>query len=190
MPEGLISAQQRSSISINKAVGNGLLIVAMIVCIGSIAMAGGVYAYHQILKKQTAGLKEEVTKLEDDLRNPEGPNNTNVDQILALDRKLASLRQILENHIISSNAFLMLEENTLSRVRFSVMAYSADSRKMDLSGETISYAAMAEQVRAFESVSEVERVDFGGLSLSEKGTVSFKLGVTFKPTLLRWREKK
>src|SRR3989344_2676920 len=175
MPEGLISAQQRSSISINKAVGNGLLIVAMIVCIGSIAMAGGVYAYHQILKKQTAGLKEEVTK---------------VDQILALDRKLASLRQILENHIISSNAFLMLEENTLSRVRFSVMAYSADSRKMDLSGETISYAAMAEQVRAFESVSEVERVDFGGLSLSEKGTVSFKLGVTFKPTLLRWREKK
>ncbi|KKW21641.1 MAG: hypothetical protein UY71_C0031G0004 [Parcubacteria group bacterium GW2011_GWB1_52_7] len=190
MPEGLISAQQRSSISINKAVGNGLLIVSIIVCLGSIVLSGGVYAYHKILQKQTADLKAEVEKLELDLRDPQGPNNTNIDQILELDRRLASLRRLLEGHAFSSNALSMLEGNTLSRVRYMSFAFGADSRKIDLSGETISYAALAEQIRTLESVSEVERVDFSGLSLSENGGLKFKLGITFKPTLLRWRESK
>ncbi len=189
MPEGLISAQQRSSISINKAVGNGLLAVSIIVSLGSIAISGGVYVYHKFLQNQTEALKDEVNKLEQSLRDPQGPNNTNIDQILALDRRLASLRQLLEGHAFSSNAFSVLEGNTLSRVRYMTLAFSADSGKLDLSGETISYAALAEQIRMLESVSEVERVDFSGLSLSETEALKFKLGITFKPTLLRWRDK-
>ncbi|MBI2096793.1 MAG: hypothetical protein HYT40_01395 [Candidatus Sungbacteria bacterium] len=187
MPDDLISTQQRSAISLNKTVGNGLLVASIVVCLGVVVLSGGVYIYQKILQRNTAALKDEVEKMEQDLRDPQGPSNSNIDQILALDQKLGSLRQLLENHVIGSNVLQLLEGNTLPRVRYTTLSLAAEARKIDLAGEAASYLTLAEQVRVFESLPEVEAVNFSGLSLSDKGILSFKLSIIFKPILLRWR---
>ena len=110
-----------------------------------------------------------------------------LEQLLALDKKLGSLRTLLTGHAIPSNVFAFLEQNTLSRVRFTSFSYAAESGKLELSGEAATYFLLAQQVRTFESLSQIERVDFGGLSIGEKGLVSFRMSIIFKPALLRFQ---
>ena len=182
MPNGLISQQTRAGITISKTIGGFLFVIGLLVVAGSLSATGGVYLYKIIAERQKDALQKEVTELADSLRN-EGVNQ----QMLDLDKKLTSARQVLSAHVASSNIFQLLEENTLLRVRFSSFSFNAESRQADLIGEAAGYSVMAAQVRTFESLPEVERVSFGGLQLGERGLLNFKMGITFSPTVLRWR---
>lgn len=158
-----------------------LFIVGLVAAIGSVALAGGAYIYTRVAEGNAAVLKEEVEKQETDLR----PQL--LDQILGLDKKLSSIRQVLTGHLIPSNTFKLLEEHTLPQVRFSIFSYAAEQRRLELTGQAASYSVLAEQVRRLEALDEVEQVDFGGLSLGEKGLSNFKMNIIFSPSLLKYR---
>lgn len=165
------------------AISNGIrdtfFTIAVIALIASFLATGAAWFYARYLTNSTVALKDEAARLEGDLR----PDILN--QILALDKKLSSLSALLKGHPFSSNIFIFLQQNTIPQVHFSVFSYSADGRKIDLTGEATTYSALANQVRAFEALSRyVERVDFGGLSVNEKGFISFKMGITFKDSLI------
>lgn len=181
MPETLISKQNRPIINPSGWLADILFLVGIISFFGSLAAAGGVFAYTKYLQRNNESLKEEIGKLEVDLR----PDI--LEQLLTLDKKLGSLRTLLAGHTIPSNVFVLLEQNTLSRVRFTSFTYAAESRKLELSGESATYFLLAQQVRTFESLSQIERVDFGGLSIGERGLVVFKMSIILKPALLRFQ---
>ncbi|MBI2055222.1 MAG: hypothetical protein HYT39_04005 [Candidatus Sungbacteria bacterium] len=181
MPDALISKQNRPVINPSGWLSDILFLIGVISFFGSLIAAGGVFAYTKYLQKNNESLKEEIGKLETDLR----PDI--LEQLLALDKKLGSLRTLLAAHAIPSNIFALLEQNTLSRVRFTSFSYAAESRKLELAGEAGTYFLLAQQVRTFESLSQIERVDFGGLSIGEKGLVSFRMSIIFKPALLRFQ---
>jgi hypothetical protein len=182
MPEGFIAARQTQSTFAPQGALTGLLFaLGTLLLIASILATGSVYAYGFYLNKNAAILKEEVTALEDELR-PEL-----LAQLLLLDKKMASLKGLLQNHFVASNALKLLEENTLSQVRFNLYSYSSDAKKIDLSGEAAGYTVLAQQVRTFEALPQVERVNFGGLAANEKGQVTFKMGIFFKQPLIRFQ---
>jgi len=186
MPDGLISQQARVTITIGKTMGGLLFVIGVLATALSLLGTGGVFLYKGVLQKQlddpANGLKKQVSDLEDKLRTS-GVNQ----QMLDLDKKLTSARQVLAGHVVSSNVLDLLEENTLTQVRFSSFAFAAPPRQVDLTGEAAGYETLAQQVRVFESLPDVDAVSFGGLQLGEKGLLSFKMSIVVNPALLLWR---
>ncbi len=101
-----------------------------------------------------------------------------------LDKRLRNLRVILGNHIFLSNVLKIIEQDTHPHVRFTNFAFTADSRKADMSGEAANYSVLSRQINILERDPQVERVEFGGLSTAQVKFVGFKMSVIFKPTLL------
>lgn len=180
MVDGLLRKAE-ANIQVGGFIADFLFTLGLIVSIGSVLISGGAYVYTLKLQSDAEGLKEEVKKLEGALE----PQL--LDQILGLDKKLRSIREVLASHVIPSNVFEFLEDRTLPQVQFTVLTYSADQRKAELSGQASSYATLAEQVRAFEAENEVEDVDFGGLAIGEKNLVGFKMTVTFTPAFSKFK---
>ena len=144
---------------------------------------GGLWFYRRSLQVTRNDWAAEVETLESELR-PEL-----LAQLIDLSRSIAVIQNLLQNHIFPSNTLTFLAETTLPQVQFNDFSLSGQARTIRLSGLAASYRTVADQVRTLESHREVERVEFGGLARSEKGLISFRLTITFKPTLLTLRSE-
>src|SRR5437870_2083251 len=100
MPDQFIAADNTAHrAGASKIITEAVFGVGLIVFFGALILSLGAFLYGQYLMRSTTALKEQITKLEDDLR----PDLLN--QILSLDKKMASVRGVLAGHVISSNVF-------------------------------------------------------------------------------------
>lgn len=161
------------------ASGAWLFQLALVAFIASLVAAGGLFFYQRSLEATYADWQEQVQGQEQDLR-PEL-----LAQISDLSSGISVARELLSSHVFASNAFILLQSVTHPFVGFSSMGLSRDAKKIELSGVANSYRGVAEQVGLFETHPQIEKVDFGGLSVGERGLVNFRLAVIFKPSLLQ-----
>ena len=181
MPDGLIKQAPTTSIQLPALIGSMLMNAALVIFIGTILLVGGAFAYTKYLQGQ-------VTQAKADLAGAQkGFEESALTQSVERDRKLQALSDLLRGHLIPTNIFDLLEKNTLAQVRFIVFAYSNDTHRLELSGEAGGYSVLANQVRVFESLPDIQRVDFGGLTLGDKGLLNFKMTLVIKPGLLQFK---
>lgn len=156
--------------------------LVLVLFIASLITFGGLFFYKSSLgatrQKWADDIKKEETKF-----NAKG----GVGNLVDLSNALNAARQLIGSHVFSSNVFEFLQKVTHPRVRFSNFSFSREEKKINLTGEGASYRTVAEQISVLESNIQVEKVDFGGLSLGEKGLVNFKVTIFFKPSLLELR---
>ncbi len=167
----------RSRIAVQS--GAWLFQLALVAFIASLVAAGGLLFYQRSLAAAYVDWQEQVRGQEEDLR-PEL-----LAQVSDLSSGISVARELLSSHVFASNAFILLQSVTHPFVGFSSMSLSRDAKKIELSGVASSYRSVAEQVGLFETHPQVEKVDFGGLSVGERGFVNFRLAVIFKPSLLQ-----
>ena len=151
------------------------------VCAAVLIGIGGLVVLNLAQKAEREEFIAQNTAKEESLR-PELLN-----QIAALERRLKGVRTLITDHLFASNVFGVIEANTHPQVRFVNFTFSADSLKVDMSGEAASYSVLARQIGIFEREPQIERVEFGGLSSTSDGLVGFKLSLAFKPSLLHLR---
>jgi len=158
--------------------GSAFFFASLILIILILMLWGGL----AILNASRAAVREQIAnqnkQKEENLR-PELLN-----QVAVLDNRLRNVRTLLDGHVFSSNIFKAVEQDTHPQVRFTNFAFTADSRKVDMSGEAATYSVLSRQIGILERDPQVDRVEFGGLSSTEAKFVGFKLTVVFKPTLL------
>ncbi len=107
-----------------------------------------------------------------------------LNQIFLVDQRLSNLRLLIADHIFTSNALRLLEQETLPQVRFLNFNFEATSRKLDMTGEAASYSLLAKQIGIFERNPNIERVEFGGLAMGGSNLAGFKITVIFKKSFL------
>jgi len=110
-----------------------------------------------------------------------------INQIFTLDKRLKNIQLLLGAHVFSSNIFRLLENNTHPQVRFLNFNLNTEIQKIDMVGETSSYSILASQIAILERDPQIERVEFGGLSLGGNNLLGFKLNLQFKPSLIQLR---
>ena len=159
--------------------GSWLFNLGLLVFIGSLVLAGGLFVYKNSLAKSQATWADQVKSQEDDLR----PDL--LSQLINLSHELSATRGLLANHTFTSNVFAFLESITLPHVQFTNFTFSAQNVKIDLAAVADSFQTVADQVQILESNPQVEKVDFGGLNRSQQGKVNFRMTITVKPSLLR-----
>lgn len=172
-------AQPRFSAQVVSVGGAWLFNLGLVAFIASLVAAGGLFAYGRSLAATRADWEEQVQGQEAELR----PDL--LAQIADLSSAIGVSRELIAGHVYASNSLLLLQSVTHPFVSFSSMSFSRDAHKIELVGSANSYRSVAEQVGLFETHPQVEKVDFGGLSVSEKGLVNFKLAVIFKSSLLQ-----
>lgn len=158
--------------------GGWLLSVGLVLVIAVLAAWGGLFFYRRSLQATAAQWNEQIQAQEADLK-PEL-----LAQVTDLSHAIGVTRELLSGHVFASNALLLTQSAVHPGVGLDALSFSRDSRKIELSGVADSYKSVAEQVNLFESHPQAEKVDFGGLSIGERGLVSFKIAVLFKPSLL------
>lgn len=179
MPDLLLKKESPlSSLQIRRG-GSLLFYFSLLVFFVTVASYGGLRLLNNAQGQAREELLAQVKTKEEELR-PELLN-----QIFLLDSRLRSMRTLLSQHLFPSNILRFLEAHTHSQVRFLNFNFGADSRKLDMTGEAATYAALAEQIAVLENDQNVEAVEFGGLSIGAKNFVNFKIAVIFKPALLR-----
>ncbi|MBI2053431.1 MAG: hypothetical protein HYT41_01665 [Candidatus Sungbacteria bacterium] len=154
-------------------------IVLFVVVVGAI---GALF----VLNGRMSAQKEELikqNKIKEESLRPEL-----IEQIITLEDRVKSIRTLISRHPYASNVYKIIEANTHPQVGFASFSFSSDTLKVEMTGETSSYRALARQITFFERDPQIEDVQFGGLSSSAPGVIGFRLTLTLRPAFLHIRQ--
>lgn len=160
-----------------------------IIFMASLASAGGVFIYSEIVKKNINDGKDQLTLN----KNAFDPNT--ISQITRLNDRINAADFLLKKHKSVSTLFLVLSNATLKTVQFNDFNYSGIEDKIVLSmrGEAPNYETVALQAKEFTNpnLKNVFRSPlFGDLALDVQGTVSFSFTTNVDPLLVDYYKLK
>ncbi len=164
------------------------LFLATIIFVASVASAGFVYFTEAGLKRGVAGMRSDLdaaaAAFESDF----------IADLQELDRRIASSKKILENHISISPIFESLQTLTLKSVQFTKFEYkilgsgASASIAVKMSGKTDEYESLALQSDALTKNKYFKDPIFSNLNIDEKGNVLFDVTFTVDPNLVLYGE--
>lgn len=159
---------------------NSLFLIGGILVFSLVALAGVLFFFLINSEKgKQDGLRSEIQRKSDELRASEV-----VERAVDLEARLASVRQVLDGHVFATNAIRLMENVVHPRVRFGGFSFFALKRTVSTTATAKGFPAVTQQIEIMKRDSNIERVDFGGLSVDEKGDVAFSLVITFTPAFV------
>lgn len=160
---------------------NVFMIIGASVAAASVVIAGAVFAYEFYLKGAHASKTVQLEEAQ------KAVNIDTVEDFIRLRGRLAALESLLDEHVILSEFFDLLELRTLQTVRFSGLKLSVDedrSAEIQMEGVAKNFNALAAQSTQLAAEKQIKRAIFSGISLNENGTVSFSLSASIEPRLI------
>jgi hypothetical protein len=162
---------------------NLFALLATVLFIGTILLAGGVFFYKSYLEKGLEADKQELAKV----RKDDDPNL--IKKVIRLDSRIVTSKRLIESHIAVSPFFNYLSTITLKTVRFKDFDFSylgKDNVTVSLTGEASGYEAVALQSDLLVKQQELSNVIIGDLSLKDSGRVEFRVTANVKSDLLSY----
>lgn len=182
MPDLLLKKESAEQTFRNKEASALFFFAALGLFLLTLATYGGLILLNRQERNTQTALEDQIKSKGESVR-PEL-----IRQILALDERLGIARALISRHTFLSNTLRLVESNTHPQTRFTNFNVGGEGKRIELTGETASYAVLAKQIAFLEGDQNIERVEFGGLSLGgENGRLGFKLAIVFKPALLQIR---
>lgn len=166
--------------SVSRLSGSWFFAFGVAIFIVSAVACGGIFAYRKYLESQRDTLTTAVKEREQALQSD------SLREVIAFSQSLNAAQTLLKEHPFASNVFQFLRTNTHQGVQFKSLTFAGQNRKIDMNAVARSYRVVAEQVSVLEGNPDVEHVDFGGLSLSGGGLVSFRVSLVFKPSVFQY----
>lgn len=160
-----------------------------ILFMASLAGAGGVFIWQEIVSKNIEEGKAQLTLN----KNAFDPNT--ISQLTRLNNRINAAEELLKKHKSVSTLFLVLSNATLKNVRFTDFGYTGVDDKISLTmrGQAVSYETVALQAKEFTNpnLKNVFRSPlFGDLTLDTQGNVSFSFSANIDPLLVDYYKLK
>jgi hypothetical protein len=169
-----VEGKLRSSEPVNLA-----LILALILFFVTIAVSVGAYLYRVQVDKRVNEKSQILQAAEKDFNMDEITTYKRIDSRLSLSKKL------VDEHMISSVAFDLLESSTAQNIGLTSLAFTKDVRgnNIELAGQAPSYAAVYFQAESWRAMRpKIRNVEVSGMALSEEtGIVSFSMKLMIDP---------
>ena len=147
-----------------------VFLLTLIIFVGAIAIAIGVFLYQQYLlqsiEKKSASLERARAEFEPAL----------IEEMGRLDTRILSAKNILGEHKAASSFFNLLENNTLVSIQFENLDYKTDETgraKISMKGTASSFSSVALQSDMFGENKFIQEPIFSNLNLDNKGKVIF-----------------
>lgn len=149
------------------------------------ASYGGLYFYKDYVKKNN---EEKQKKVQTAVSNFE-PELTK--ELTLLKARIDVGENLIKNHRAFSRFLTLLEKNTVQTVQFTELAYdiSEDNKVLlSMTGDSRSYNAIAYQSDVFSRVPQIKAPVFSGLSVNDKGVISFKVTAELDSSAISYAE--
>ncbi|PIP73977.1 MAG: hypothetical protein COW88_00170 [Candidatus Lloydbacteria bacterium CG22_combo_CG10-13_8_21_14_all_47_15] len=114
---------------------------------------------------------------------------TIIEELKRVDMRLSSADQVLSKHVTITPLFVLFENETLQRIRYTQMSFIAKddgAYQITMDGEADDYATIALQSDIFSDSRNVRDHIFSNLNLNSKGNISFKFSAFVEPGFLRY----
>jgi len=163
-------------------------VVAFIIMLVSLIVAGGAYFYRNTLSQKVAEMKSSLERAQN-IFEPEF-----LQELQTFDRRIQAAEEILGSHIAVSPIFEVLQEITLPTVRYSDFTYEIDAVNPNvvhvaMSGEAVSYDAVTLQADLFSKNRFIRNPIFSNFSLARTGNVEFDLMFDVSRSLVNFEQK-
>jgi Tfp pilus assembly protein PilN len=113
-------------------------------------------------------------------------NRTEVEDFLRLRNRIRVADTLINQHVVSSQFFDVLEGITLQNVRFQSLILSIGedrTAKIEMHGMARSFNALAAESAAFAAEKKIKRAIFSSITADKNGVVSFTLRAELDPKL-------
>lgn len=155
-------------------------IIALILFIAVALSAGGVIFFEKSLRGNIVVLQEQLEQARK-VFEPEFLN-----EIRRLDMRLSVSRLLLNQHVVLTPVFDILEKTILPDVRYSRFSYSVSDGSVfvTVQGVARSFTAIAQQSNVLGRTPSVRDHIFSDFQTDEMGNVGFQLALAFSPDIL------
>lgn len=148
----------------------------------------GLYFYNDVLASRIESLTAKVNEVR------EGFDNMEVKQARAFYARAELVRSLLDDHIIVNPVFDFLEANTVATIFYTNLDFKRDDADNSLpivtiTGEAPSYASLAYQADIFRERDELTSFFVKDVTLTNVGSVTFSLEMTFVPDYLSYTKQ-
>lgn len=167
------------------SVGGIGTLISLIVFLGTLGFAGGIFLYESYLEASTKSKQEQLSRAREAFQ-PEL-----IREMARLDQRLTSAENLLAEHVAPSMFFRFLEESTLQTVRFTQMTFAIPdplNAEFTLTGEAENFAAVALQSDVFGSSPNIRDAVVSGFGVVGNGKVSFTVTGKIDPRLLSYAQ--
>ncbi len=155
-------------------------ILALILFLAAAISAGGVIFFEKSLKENIVVLQNQL----EDARKVFEPEFLN--EIRRLDMRLSVSRLLLDQHIVLTPVFNILEQTVLPDIRYSRFSYSVSDGQVFVTAEGVarSFTSIAQQSNVLGRTASVRDHIFSDFQTDEMGNVGFQLALAFSPNVL------
>ena len=94
--------------------------------------------------------------------------------------------QYLNNHILITKFFDLLEKDSHPHLHFTQMNLSVSSESVSLSGVADSFLTLGQQLTIFKNDPMIKSVSLSSVSLSDEGTIMFSLKISLDANLFKY----
>ena len=162
--------------------GNNLfLVVSVIILAITIAIAAATFLYDQFLKNEEKGKAAQIVQAQQSV------NEDTVNQLLRLQNRLVASQGLINQHIVLTQFFTLLESITSQSVHFDGVSINvADDRSahITMTGEAKDFNALASQSTVFAGQPKIKSAIFSNIALGKSGNVSFALDADIDPSII------
>lgn len=146
---------------------------SVIACVGAYA---GFYFYNDSFEKEIVSMTSKINAIQQKFSNA-----PQVAEAQLFSSRASVATELLRSHTALSPVFAFLSKNTVESILYDKFSFerSADGAKVVLNGEAPTYAALAYQGDVLRSKEELLNFSIKNVSLTQFGTVSFALALTF-----------
>ncbi|MBP7741467.1 MAG: hypothetical protein KA104_02140 [Candidatus Pacebacteria bacterium] len=113
-------------------------------------------------------------------------NPASVEDFIRLRNRISAASTLLDQHVVTSQFFDVLETLTLQNVRFQSLILSIEpdrTAKIEMHGVARSFNALAAESAAFAGEKRIKRAIFSNITADKNGVVSFSLRAELDPKL-------
>jgi len=160
------------------------LLVSIIIFILTLAAAGGVYFYKNMLVGRITAMNESLATA----KNSFDPNF--IEDLASLNKRILSANQILSAHTVVLPIFALLENEALATIKFDTLSYTLNadgSGALSMSGQAKNFSAVALQSDIFNQEKYIKNPVFSDLNPDQSGNISFKFSASLDPNLISYK---
>jgi len=160
---------------------NQLLIVSLLLLVLITIICFGLWGYQIYLSRD---IEESVVGVE----NLQSQRDLEMEANFAdLKIKIEDLKKILDVHVYPSKILNILEELTISQIKFIGLEANLLEANLVLEAEAIDYKTLAEQIVIFENDSRIKEVDLSGVQLNDSGRINSDLKIEIDRDFLHFK---
>jgi len=152
----------------------------------TLILSGGLYAYKIFIAKKLITIDAQLRRSEKSF--DEGL----ISDIQSLYKRITASKEVLNNHVVVSPLFKVLEKNTLRSVRFNQFDYTfkRDVSKIEvkMTGQASSYTALALQASLLGKEKGFINPVFSNLDVDQKGRVTFNLNFSIDKQFIAYED--